>query len=88
MARRKCEDTRNRPVKLAPDSRHARIVEGDRVMQRYTGELVTDDERSQVPMLFDGWGYVPLDVAAARGTPVEPNSKKRSLVGAKAPAAR
>jgi hypothetical protein len=57
-------------------------------MQRYTGELVSDDERSQVPMLFDGWGYVPLDVATARPAPVEPNSKKRSLVEPEVPAPR
>ncbi len=57
-------------------------------MQHYTGELVPDDERSQAPMLFDGWSYVPLDVAAGRRTPVEPNSRKRSLVDAPMPAAR
>lgn len=57
-------------------------------MQRYTGELVSDDERSQVPMLFDGWGYVPLDVATTRPAPVEPNSKKRSLVEPEVPAPR
>lgn len=58
-------------------------------MQHYTGELAPDDERSQVPMLFDGWGYVPLDVTTARrAPPVDPKSKKCSLVEAKVPAAR
>jgi hypothetical protein len=57
-------------------------------MRRYTGELVPDDERAQVPMLFDGWGYVPLDVAAVTRSPVEPDPKKRSLVEAAVPAAR
>lgn len=40
-------------------------------MRRFTGELMQDDERSRVPMLFDGWGYVPLDASANAGVPGE-----------------
>ena len=32
-------------------------------MQRYTGELTPADNHPAVPMLFDGWGYVPLAMA-------------------------
>lgn len=34
-------------------------------MQRYAGEIAQDDARPSAPMLFDGWGYVPLDTAPA-----------------------
>lgn len=46
-------------------------------MQRYAGELTQDDGRPQAPMLFDGWGYVPLDAAAGTRAPARPEPGKQ-----------
>ncbi|MCW4463476.1 hypothetical protein OK349_17345 [Sphingomonas sp. BT-65] len=32
-------------------------------MQRYAGELTPADNRPAIPMMFDGWEYVPFEVA-------------------------
>ena len=54
-------------------------------MQRYAGEIAQDDARPSAPMLFDGWGYVPLDTTPA---PARPDTPDQDAVEAAKPLAR
>ena len=54
-------------------------------MQRYAGEIAQDDDRPSAPMLFDGWGYVPLDTAPE---PARPDAPDQGAVQAAKPPAR
>lgn len=49
-------------------------------MQRYAGDITQDEDRPRVPMLFDGWGYVPLDIAAQPVAPVKPDPDQNDIV--------
>lgn len=49
-------------------------------MQRYAGDITQDEDRPRVPMLFDGWSYVPLDIAAQPVAPVKPDPDQNDIV--------
>lgn len=57
-------------------------------MQRYAGEIAQDDDRPSAPMLFDGWGYVPLDTMPAPARPDTPDMFDRGAVEPAEPSAR
>lgn len=51
-------------------------------MQRYAGEIAQDDDRLPAPMLFDGWGYVPLDLTARQLASVKPDPADPTMMTA------